>query len=168
MTSSDLLRLGNPRKIKENLKYLLNQEAIDTIEAEIERNCKKLYDLSLLHYRFAVKLPNPHWRHKVSRLYYSSYAASRAVRLYVAGEHSTDVKDHQKIGNLPDDFPERARFNNKLALLRDDRNTCDYDHTSCAGDLFMSTSEAIRITKNFLEEVREYLISKGLDVQGRP
>lgn len=168
MASSKLLNLGNVRKVQENLRSIVNQEAIDAIEAEIEENCNKLYALGLEHYRFAKKLPSRHWRQKVSRLYYSSYAASRAVRLYVSGEHSTDVKDHQKIGSLPDDFPERARFSNKLSILRSDRNTCDYDHDSHATSLVTPTSEAIQLAKDFLDETRKYLKARGLAVRGKP
>lgn len=168
MASSDLLKLGNVRRVQENLKSILNQNGIDAIETEIERNCDKLYALGLQHYRFAINLRSWHWRQKISRLYYSSYAASRAVRLYVFGHHSTDGKDHQKIGDLPDDFPGKARFSNKLAILRDDRNTCDYDHVSRASDLVTPPSEAVQLVKDFLNETRKYLQRRGCRVRGRP
>lgn len=168
MKSSNILSLGNARKLKEHLSHILDQDAIDAIETEIERNSIKLYKLGLQHYRFAASLQSPHWRQKVSRLYYSSYATSRAVRLYVFGDHSTDVKDHKNVGHLPDDFPDRARFANKLAVLRADRNTCDYDHDSRVADLLTTPSEALVLVKNFLEEAAKYLKARGLSVRGRP
>ncbi len=168
MKSSNLLNLGNARKVKENLTSILNQDALDAIEAEIERHSVELWSLGLQHYRFAVKLPRQLWRQKVSRLYYAAYSVSRARRLYVAGEYSTESKDHQKIGHLPDDFPNRGRFANQLSVLHDDRNTCDYDHASRAADLLIPTSEAVQLVRDFLAETKSYLKAKGLDIRGGP
>lgn len=168
MKSSNLLNLGNLRKVKENLTSILNPDALDAIEAEIKRHSVELCGLGFQHYRFAVKLPRQHWRQKVSRLYYAAYAVSRALRLYVLGEYSRDRKDHQRIGQLPADFPDRSRLANKLSVLRDDRNTCDYDHASRAADLLIPTSEAVQLVRDFLAETKSYLKAKGLDIRGGP
>ena len=112
MKSSHLLNLGNPRKVKGNLSSILDKAALDRIETEIEKNVLALLDLAKRHYNFARKQSNPNWRQKISRLYYAAYNASRAVRLYVSGHYSTDVRDHQKSEKLPDDFPNRAQYVN--------------------------------------------------------
>ena len=168
MKSSNLLNLGNPRKVKENRSPILKQDALDAIEAEIERHSVELCGLGFQHYRFAVKLPRQHWRQRVSRLYYAAYAVSRALRLYVWGEYSAEAKDHQRIGHLPDDFPGKARLANQLPVLREDRNTCDYDHASRAVDLLIPTSDAVQLVREFLAETKSYLKAKGLEIRGGP
>lgn len=167
MNPPNFLDLGNPRKVKAHLEDILDQDALDLIEQEIQRNSIDLYNLGLHHYRFAVRLPSNYWRQKVSRFYYAAYAVSRSIRLYVNGYHSTDVKDHQRIGELPDGFPQNNRFSNKLSILREDRNTCDYDHESRASDLLISSSDAAELVKDFLIEAKKYLDGRGLHIRGR-
>lgn len=166
--TSQFLKIGNPRKVIACLENVLDSESLDRIEAELRSHSSQLYSLALHHYRFAVSQSPSHWRQKVSRLYFSSYAASRAIRLFDRGYHSEEVKDHKKIGELPDDFPKISFFKNRLEVLRDDRNTCDYDHTSLSGDLVISHKEAASLVKEFLEETRRYLIDRGLHVKGKP
>ena len=168
MNRSDLLKLGNPRKVKQNLASILPDDALAAIESEIEKNATNLYRLGLEHYRFAVSQPRQRWRQKVSRLYYAAYSVSRSVRLYVSGEYSHDSNDHQNIGRLPNDFPNRSRFSNQLSVLRADRNTADYDHLSQARDLVISPANAALLVEEFLTEVRNYLNDRGLTIRGRP
>ena len=118
MKSSHLLNLGNPRKVKENLSSILDRAALDSIETEIEGNVLALLGLAKRYYNFARKQSNPNWRQKISRLYYAAYNASRAVRLYVSGDYSTDIRDHQKFERLPNDFPNRAQYVNQIDVLR--------------------------------------------------
>jgi len=162
--SPHLLNLGNPRKVKYELSSILDKSALETIENEIARNAISLFSVGLGHYRFAMKQTAPNWRQKVSRLYYSAYSVSRAVRLFTSGEYSTDVGDHQRFDKLPDDFPSKARFANQLAVLREDRNTCDYDHKCHARDLVLGTRNAALLVKDFLEKAENYLKNKGLKV----
>ncbi len=168
MSKKGLLSLGNPRKVKENLSDILEADALNAIEIEIENNVQSLYTLALSQFRFAKKQPPIHWRQKVSRLYYAAYNGSKAVRLYVCGEYSTDVKDHKKIGNFPKDFPRRSTYSNQLSVLREDRNLADYDHASSARDLTNSTSESFDTVTDFLRDVYEYLSKKGLTLRGKP
>ena len=168
MKTSDLLKLGNPRMVKKNLAAILQEDALAAIESEIERNVTDLYRLGLQHYRFAVSQPPQRWRQKVSRLYYAAYSVSRSVRLYVSGEYSTESGDHKNVGKLPDDFPNKARFSNQLSVLREDRNTADYDHISQARDLVISPSNATLLVKEFLTDVKSYFQGRGLTVRGRP
>jgi hypothetical protein len=164
MRSPHLLNLGNCRKVKSNLIGILDSVAIGCIEAEIESNAIGLFKLARSHYSFAVRQPSPHWRQRISRLYYAAYNTARAVRLYVAGEYSTHVKDHQKLEELPDDFPNRSRYVNQLSVLREDRNTCDYDHTSKASDLVLGTGNSTELVRDFLDDAGAYLRSKGMIV----
>lgn len=167
MKSPHLLNLGNPRKVKSNLSGLLEPAALELIESEIVANVVALLSLAESHYRFAVQQKGPHWRQKVSRLYYAAYNASRAVRLYTNGEYSTEVKDHQRSGHLPEDFPGRSRYSNQLAVLRDDRNTCDYDHISSAKDLVLGSRASVELVNDFLSDVRKYLRDHGMQEPGK-
>ena len=165
MKSSHLLNLGNPRKVKGNLSSILDKAALDRIETEIEKNVLALLDLAKRHYNFARKQSNPNWRQKISRLYYAAYNASRAVRLYVSGHYSTDVRDHQKSEKLPDDFPNRAQYVNKIIVLRTDRNICDYDHASTASDLLLGSTKSTELVEAFLDDAVIYLAGKGLNTR---
>lgn len=165
---SKLLGLGNPKKVIEHLRSILDGAAIDAIEVEMAAQVSKLYALGIHHYKFAEKQSGRNWRQRVSRLYYSAYAASRATRLQVHGHFSVDVKDHQKIGDLPDDFPNKALYSNRLDILREDRNTCDYDHASVVGDLLISPADATILVRDYLIETRAYLEARGQRLRGRP
>ena len=160
-----LLDLGNARKVKNHLAAILDDDALVAIEREIEENVRQLLRLAGSHHRFAAAQPPVHWRQKVSRLYFAAYAGSRAVRLYVRGHFSREVKDHHNIGDLPNDFPLRSTYANKLVVLREDRNLSDYDHTSRAPDLAITSSDAARLVKDFLSDVKVYLRKKGLRVR---
>lgn len=164
MRSPHLLNLGNPRKVKENLSGLLDAAALEKIESEIETNAAAMLALARTHYRFAQRLSASNWRQKVSRLYYAGYNAARAVRLYVKGEYSTDVKDHQKFDNLPEDFPNRPQYTNQLSILREDRNTCDYDHVSSENDLVLGSRASIELVRDFMYDVTAYLSGRGMKV----
>lgn len=157
-----LLASGNPRKLKNELGGILSNAALTTIEGEIRRNVSLLFHLGLAHHAFAIGAARKDWRQCVSRLYYASYAASRAVRLEVDGHFTTEPTDHKRIGDLPNDFPRREQFRNQLASLRDDRNLADYDHTAAEADLVFSVIDATVVAQGFLDEVRKYLTARGL------
>ena len=115
MKSPHLLRIGvNPRKIKENLVGVVDVTAIRAIEAAICANALQLYVLGRGHYDFAIRQNGRAWRQKVSRLYYAAFNVSRAVRLCVSGDYSTELGEHKKIESLPDDFPNRNKYFNRL------------------------------------------------------
>lgn len=166
MPASDFINIGNPRKIKGILTGIIDQAALEAIESEIRKNTQQLFDLSLYHYRFAKTLGAPQWRQKISRFYYAGYSASKAVRYFSTGHHSAEGSDHKKVGDLPSDFPSMSTFGNKLIVLRDARNTCDYDHSSKASDLIISTAESFALIRDFLSETKSYLSSRGMPVKG--
>jgi hypothetical protein len=163
MKSPHLLRIGtNVRKVKENLISVLDAAGIAAIQAEISTNVTQLYRLGQSHYRFATRQNNRAWRQKISRLYYAAYNVSRAVRLCKFGDYASDVGDHKKIEVLPDDFPNSSRYANRLGVLRDDRNLCDYDHTARISDLVVNVPDAIDLVQDFLGDARAYLLREGV------
>lgn len=165
---SRLLDLGNPKKVIEHLRAIVDGNAIDAIQSEMTAQVTNLYKLSLLHFKFADKQKSKDWRQRVSRLYYAAYAASRATRLHVYGQFSVEVQDHKKIGELPQDFPNRAIFSNKLDVLREDRNTCDYDQAAALSDLTSRPVESTELVKEYIIETKRYLEARGLALKGNP
>lgn len=138
--------------------------AISAIETEICVNVAQLYVLGRSHYHFAVRQNNRSWRQKISRLYYAAYNVSRAVRLCINGEYSVDSSDHKRIETLPDDFPNRNRYANRLGALRDDRNLCDYDHTARLTDLVVGVNDAAELVQQFLKDAQGYLKRRGVNL----
>src|ERR1035437_10487345 len=144
MKSPHLLRAAtNVQKLKENLVNVVDAAAIGAIQVEINANVVQLYTLGRNHYLFAVRQNNRSWRQKISRLYYAAYNVSRAIRLCVNGDYSTDSSDHKKIDALPENFPNKNQYANRLTVLRDDRNLCDYDHTAKMTDLVVGVNDAV-------------------------
>jgi hypothetical protein len=165
MKSPHLLRAGtNVRKLKDNLVTVVDAAAISAIEAEICANVAQLYALGRSHYYFAVRQNNRSWRQKISRLYYAAYNVSRAIRLCVNGEYSVDSSDHKKIETLPEDFPDKNKYANRLGVLREDRNLCDYDHTAKLADLVVGANDAASLVQQFLRDAQGYLTRRGIKV----
>lgn len=121
MINKDFLKLGNHRKIINVYSDFLDEKEISKISSQIKSHTKLIYELALDHYKFAASLRKKQWRQKVSRLYYAGYNASKAIRFDNDGNHSTDVKDHEKVGMIPDGFPDKATYENELKSLRVDR-----------------------------------------------
>jgi len=163
MKSPHLLLAGrNLRKIKANLEGVLDQAALGAIEAEIEKNATQLIQLAREHLRFARRLRPASWRQSVSRAYYATYSASRAVRLQISGDYTTDSEDHKRVGELPEGFPKRNMYANQLGVLREDRNACDYDHTATDADLVLGRTEALALATGFVQDVCDFLGGRGL------
>jgi hypothetical protein len=165
MKSPHLLRASaNVRRLRDNLVTVVDATAISAIDAEICTNVAQLYALGLSHYHFATRQNIRSWRQKISRLYYAAYNASRAIRLCVTGDYSTDSTDHKKIGALPEDFPNKSMYANRLEVLRDDRNLCDYDHTASLPDLVVGVDDAVELVEQFLDDAQNYLKRRGVSV----
>jgi hypothetical protein len=155
---------GNARKLKENLVGVVDAAAIAAIQAEIHANVSQLYALGQSHYFFAIRQNNRAWRQKISRLYYGTYNVSRAIRLCVSGEYSTESSDHKKIESLPGDFPNQNTYANRLRALREDRNLCDYDHTAKITDLVVGMYDSIELAQQFLKDAKSYLNQQGVKI----
>lgn len=154
----------NLRKVVACLNRVLNTSELGKVEAELYRNVRQAIRLSEAHLRYAqsaVGARRGSWRQVVSRGYYCCYCASRAVRLSDSGTFSTEVEDHKKIGDLPDAFPERNKWEDILTKFRGDRNVADYDHTAGMNMLEYSPREYLGHAETFLQEVKTYLHSGG-------
>ena len=165
MRSPHILLLNkNVVELKRELARILSKKSSRVFDAEVEQNVVQLFDLGRHHFEFAQVIPAVHWRQVVSRCYYGAYSVSKAVRLAVRGHYSQEVKDHEKVGDLPDDFPDKNTYANRLRLLRDDRNLCDYDHTAVAADLGLSSADTLTLVGNFVQHARVYLRSRHFHV----
>ena len=129
MHQNHLLQL-NVRKTIRCLDSILSAGELAKIEAELKNNVRQLIRLGQAHLRFAKQASGSlSWRQRVSRGYYGAYSASKAIRLEVNGIYNIDLKDHQKIGDLPGDFKAATRWRDFLTKFRADRNLADYDHS---------------------------------------
>lgn len=152
----------NPCRLIHCLSGILSNTEIDKIKKALNANVKKLVNLGQAHLRFAKKMDgNTSWRQRVSRSYYSAYCTSRAVRLAITGHYSKDSSDHMKIGNLPNDFPDKTIWEEFLMKFRGDRNLADYDHTALESALEISSDEYVVKANEFYRTARKYLVNKG-------
>jgi hypothetical protein len=166
--SKEFLRIGNHRKICGVYSTILLPDELAKIEAEVSKQTRLMYELGLVHYDFTKNLPKKQWRQRVSRLYYAAYNGSKAVRFFHDGNHSTDSKDHSKVGALPDNFPDRAKYENQLQSLREDRNSSDYDHLAKIDDLIFSPKYYSDLVIDFLRHAHEHLVARGLTLGDKP
>lgn len=168
MKSPNVLLLHkNLEVLRRELDNILSKKSKAALAAAVRANVMQLFSLGTEHFTFASSLGAAHWRQVVSRSYYGAYCVSRAVRLAVCGQYSSETNDHQRVGELPDDFPERNTFANRLRLLRDDRNLCDYDHTVVEDDLGMRSSEARALVEQFIASAAQYLAKRRFRVNWR-
>jgi hypothetical protein len=127
--------------------------------------CRRCFRLSQQHLRIAGQLAisNRNWRSTISRCYYAAYNASRSVRYLVSGFVKLDGEDHKHVGDLPDDFPDRANWSNFTVELRRDRNTADYEPWDrIRRSLTFDPDEALEKTHGFVRVCRDYLKQKGV------
>jgi len=158
MRSPHILLLNkNVTELKRELAHILSKKSALAFDGEVRENVKQLFSLGADHFEFARALSAVHWRQVVSRSYYGAYNISKAVRLAVKGQYSQETKDHERVGEFPDDFPDKNTYANRLRLLRDDRNLCDYDHTAVEADLGISSTDALTLVGTFVFDARGYL-----------
>jgi hypothetical protein len=157
-----LLAANNCKKVRTNLAQILDAKAIKAIDDEITRNVAGLFEFGLAHYTFAMSLAETEWRQCVSRLYYAAYNMGRSIRLFKDGHFSTEISDHRKVDDFPQDFPNRSRYANQLVILREDRNLCDYDHTATETDLVISRIDALVLVDQLANDARTYLAHYGV------
>ncbi len=100
-----LLASSNSMKLLENIKHILDANAYQAIQDEINENVKALFELGQSHYSFAQNLNKKHWRQRISRFYYGAYNVRRAIHLHFNGVYNTDITDHKKFDVLPESFP---------------------------------------------------------------
>jgi hypothetical protein len=105
------------------------------------------------------------WRSTVSRSYYAAYNASRSVRYFVYGQVKLTSEDHQSVGELPDDFPNKATWSSFLIDLRKDRNIADYEPwPEARKTLSLPPRDSYLRTRELLTICRVYLRGRGVGV----
>lgn len=159
-----VLLLGNPQKAMRNLSAVLTEKQLAKIQAAVNQEIKLLFDLGCGHCSFAQTVDSRHWRQKISRLYYGAYNVKRSVTLCCDGTFSTESSDHNKIDQLPDGFGNAATYAAKLRALREDRNLADYSHLARESDLVVPVALASVLVEEFIDDARQYLNSKGLQL----
>lgn len=159
-----LLASGNPQKLIRNLTGVVDADAIQKIQEEVDNNIRSLFVLGEEHFRFALAISTNEWRQRVSRLYYAAYNIKRAMSLKHDGTFSTDSSDHQKVDNLPDGMPNQATYRTKLKNLRDDRNLADYSHLAQESDLLIAADDAAILVEEFIRDAKVFLKGVGLTV----
>ncbi|MBU9191285.1 HEPN domain-containing protein [Burkholderia gladioli] len=101
-------------------------------------------------------------RASFSRAYYGAYNASKAVRYLVKGIVSLKGDDHGKASiDLPDDFPDVARWSSKISVLYEHRLRADYDNWATTGtEQILNPDVAINDAAQFMDAARTYLNTK--------
>jgi uncharacterized protein (UPF0332 family) len=96
-----------------------------------------------------------------SRSYYAVYNASKSVRYVVTGAVSLAGDDHKKASDLPDDFPDVAKWAETITKLYEHRLRADYDNwTATKAELYLSSADAVAFAEEFLREAAKYLETK--------
>lgn len=159
-----LLLNKNVVELKKHLAGILSKDSASAFDTAVQHNVIQLFKLGEHHYTFAQAIAAQYWRQIVSRSYYAAYNISKAVRLAVNGSYSQEVKDHEKVGDLPDDFPNKNIYANKLRLLRDDRNLCDYDHTAVQAELGSTSADTLQLVSDLIGDAKKYLGARNVRV----
>lgn len=157
-----LLASSNCQRLIRNVQHALDPAAVEALRQEVRDNVKQLFELGDHHFQFASSIPNTNWRQRVSRFYYAAYNIRRALALHHSGQFAMDVTDHKKIGDLPDDFPNRNTFATELEGLRDDRNLADYNHVATDSDLLKIPADVEALVTAFRTEASNYLTTRGI------
>jgi len=165
MPTRDVLDLRNHGETRRVLRQLgVDDAALSVIEAKVAEQTRSWLRLGEKHLKSVRRLRkyNEEWRSVVSRSYYAAYNASKAVRYYVHGWVSLEGDDHKRVGELPDDFPDRQRWGQFLIELRDARNQSDYDPwPNTYRTLPVKPLDAVLGADEFLSEARAYIKSRG-------
>jgi hypothetical protein len=96
-----------------------------------------------------------------SRSYYAAYNASKAVRYLAYGEVSLRGDDHAKASELPDDFPNLAKWTTMIITLYEHRLRADYDNwTNTAGEHTLNPADCIKHAEQFMDDCAQYAKTK--------
>lgn len=100
-------------------------------------------------------------RATVSRAYYSMYHALRAATFYVFG--GDDHEKHSDLpAKLPQDFPNRATWENALKSARLERNRADYDPYPKSDQKFAPVAKGMTAeAQSLFPIIKKYLKQKG-------
>jgi sulfur relay (sulfurtransferase) DsrC/TusE family protein len=100
-------------------------------------------------------------RSAYSRSYYAAYNASKAVRYLAYGQVSLRGDDHAKASELPDDFPNVAKWATTISTLYEHRLRADYDNwTNTLGEHTTSSADCITQAGQFMDDCAQYAKAK--------
>ena len=161
----DFLKLQNHREVRRILEGFAEGSDLAWFDRVPVAVCKRWVRLAQHHLHVARLLTSSrrNWRSVVSRCYYAVYTSSRTVRYYVSGFVKLDVEDHKKVGDLPDDFPNKSHWSNFAVELRRDRNLADYEPWEhVRRSLTYEPTDALEESSRFVQECRDYLRQRGV------
>jgi len=150
----DLFKAG--ASLEERTGYeigaLLSKATIDRIEFSQQLR---------LAAKAATTGSNRSFRSATSRAYYSMYHALRATAFFV--HEGDDHEEHSRLpSGIPDDFPNRANWENDLKNARYERNRADYDPYPKNDLMFKPVAaQLIHKAEALFPIVRSYLKKKG-------
>jgi len=160
-----IIEVGNHAKILALLKLMAGGANLSWYDQKVYEVVHRWLLLASQHLGVASRLvAKPRqWRSTVSRSYYAAYNASRSVRYFVHGQVKLTGEDHQSVGELPDDFPNRATWSSFLTDLRKDRNIADYEPWPEARQtLSLPPRDSYLKARELLTVCRAYLRGKGV------
>jgi len=162
-----ILDVGNHAKILNLLSQMAGGANLSWYNDRVHAVARQWLLLAYQHLHIARQLVGKprHWRAAVSRSYYAAYNASRSVRYVVRGQIRLDGEDHQAVGDLPDDFPLKAKWSTFLTDLRKDRNIADYDAwPGIRGSLSLEPTRSFSSAQEFVKTSRAYLRGRGIQI----
>jgi len=163
----DILEVGNHAKVRRVLEGLAGGTSLAWYHDGVRIVARHWFLLARQHLRVAQQIDTEprFWRSVVSRAYYAGYNCSRCVRYLVRGSIKFDASDHQEVGDLPDDFPQRAVWSTFLTDMRKDRNLADYEPWKGARlGLSIAPTASVARVREFLKVSRSYLLGKGISI----
>lgn len=98
-------------------------------------------------------------RSTYSRAYYATYNASKGVRYLHKGVVSLKGDDHGRASlDLPDNFPDVARWSRVITTMLENRHHADYDNWVDTPAMYsMPADETLREARSFLDAAWLYL-----------
>ena len=121
------------------------------------------FQLSLEHLEDAkCSLAAARLRATFSRSYYAAYNASKAIRYIVEGAVSVTGDDHAKASSeMPDDFPDVAKWSEVVTNLYEHRLRADYDNwEATAAENSLTAQAAFNLASEFVDRCRLYLSNR--------
>jgi hypothetical protein len=114
--------------------------------------------LAVSHLKEAKEFSSLRFRRSFySRGYYAVYNASKAIRYLVSGHVSAKGDDHQKVSDLPDDFPDVGKWGSFLRDMYKNRLVADYDGwPNSVRELNTDMEIAFENCRNFIKVSKEY------------
>jgi uncharacterized protein (UPF0332 family) len=135
--------------------------SIDDLAQAACKDRLKFAEQTLACARWALNAPKPQFRVVLARSYYAMYHAARAVIFFHHG--GDDHEAHAELPkHIPDDFPNRAHWENELKNARLERNKADYDPYPRTDRAFAATAKVtFQTAHQFLPVAKRYLVRKG-------